>query len=310
MDNDVSAEKDARRRLAALPGFDAERAESAKLQRLPGLTNRVYQVTSGDERLCLRIPGKGTEALIDRRAEAANARAAAAAGVAPEIVHFADDGTMLTRFVSGALVTPQHLAEHEGALDRAAEALLTLHQSAAPFAGTFRTFETIDAYVAWLEAEGAPLRDDQRALLKDAEAVRDALAARPQALRPCHCDPTGRNLIDTGRRVWLIDWEYAAMNDPMWDLAYLSVESRLDLDSDHALLKTYLGRLPREAEAARLAVTKVACDLLGVTWALVQEAQGNSADDFAAYAVRGFGRAATLMGAADFGRLLALVRSG
>ena len=310
MDDDVRQEQEARRRLAALPGFTAERAASAALTPLPGLTNRVYKVTSGDERLCLRIPGKGTEAIIDRRAEAANARAAVAAGVAPEIVHFADDGTMLTRFVEGALVTPQHLGEQEGALARTAEALRNLHQSAAPFAGRFRSFETIKAYVALLEAKGAPLSDDRRAVLQEAEAVRDALSAQPAALRPCHCDPTGGNLIDTGERVWLIDWEYAAMNDPMWDLAYFSIESRHDADAESALLAAYLGRPPHEAEAARLIVTKAACDLLGATWALVQQAQGNRADDLAAYVVRGFGRAAALMSAANFERLLALVRRG
>ncbi len=65
-----------------------------------GLTNRVYRI--GD--VVLRLPGRGTEAYIDRANEAAAAQAAAAAGVSPEVIH-ADPatGVMLTRFITGAV---------------------------------------------------------------------------------------------------------------------------------------------------------------------------------------------------------------
>ena len=71
--------------------------------RLGGLTNRVYRVRAGGEALVLRIPGEGTEAYIDRAVEAVNARAAAAAGVSPEVLHVDPArGLMVTRYVEGA----------------------------------------------------------------------------------------------------------------------------------------------------------------------------------------------------------------
>ena len=74
--------------------------------------------------------------------------------------------------------------------------------------------------------------------------------------KPCHCDPSLANLIDTGERVWLVDWEYSGMNDPMWDLAYLSNEAALDPDRERALATAYFGREPGDAEIARIEVLK------------------------------------------------------
>ena len=81
--------------MAKVPGFEAY---SGPLQRLGGLTNRVYR--AGDH--CLRIPGKGTEEYIDRGHEKVAAQEAAKAGVSPEVMHFGTDGVMVSRFVEGA----------------------------------------------------------------------------------------------------------------------------------------------------------------------------------------------------------------
>ena len=62
----------------------------------------------------------------------------------------------------------------------------------------------------------------------DEAAMRAALARNPVPLVPCHCDPLCENFIDTGARMWVVDWEYSGMNDPMWDLGDLSVEGGFD----------------------------------------------------------------------------------
>ncbi len=69
-------------------------------------------------------------------------------------------------------------------------------------------------------------------VLHEAEAVRAALSARPLPLAPCHCDPLCENFLDTGTVMWIVDWEYSGMNDPMWDLGDLSVEGGFDADQD------------------------------------------------------------------------------
>ena len=108
---DADEESLARDRLAAIPGFDGHRASRARLTRLVGMTNRVYKVESEGERFCLRIPGGGgAAAKIDRRAEEVNARLAATAGVAPEVLYFDADGLMLTRFLDAEPASPRPTA--------------------------------------------------------------------------------------------------------------------------------------------------------------------------------------------------------
>ena len=146
----------ARRCLASLSLFPAEGVRAASITRLFGLTNEVFRVEIAGESLCLRIPGSGTAALIDRRREEANARAAARAGVAPEVLHFSADGVMLTRFIEGAPLSPQRFREDPNAIGRAARALADLHHKAERFAGIFDVFERIAFYRDLLDRQRLP----------------------------------------------------------------------------------------------------------------------------------------------------------
>ncbi len=304
MEKRVEQEADeARQKLAAIPGF-SEKAARARLTRLPGLTNRVYRVDLPERSFALRIPGEGTAAIIDRHREETNARAAAEAGVAPDVIHFGTDGVMLTRFVEGEPVTPTQITR-PGTLERVGESLRRLHDAEIVFAGRFDPFGTIDRYCRVLTARGVALSAGQRAILDQAGAVRAALDAEMPPLRSCHCDTTGRNLIDTGKRIWLVDWEYSGMNDPAWDLAYCSVQAALSPDSDDALLSSYFGLAPRKPEAARVAVMKAPVELMSALWALIQESSGNTVADFGTYAERTFVTAAERMRSAAFAAQIA-----
>ena len=300
----------ARRCLASLSLFPAEGVRAASITRLFGLTNEVFRVDIVGESLCLRIPGAGTAALIDRRREEANARAAARAGVAPEVLHFSADGVMLTRFIEGAPLSPERFRDDPRTIGRAARALADLHDKAEGFAGIFDVFERIAFYRDLLDRRGFSLTLEQRLLLDQAEAIRLALASHPARSAPCHCDPTGRNLLDSGDRIWLIDWEYSGMNDPMWDLAYLAIEGDFNSRQDQTLLLEYFGRLPKADEPARMAVFKVLCQLLSALWALVQCSGGNPIADFRRYADTTFKQATERMRSDDFGRNLSALAGG
>ena len=82
----------------------------------------------------------------------------------------------------------------------------------------------IDDYLKILKAKNASVPEGYPQALRAAEAVRRALNAHPLPLVACHCDPLCENFLDTGERMWIVDWEYSGMNDPMWDLGDLSVE--------------------------------------------------------------------------------------
>jgi thiamine kinase-like enzyme len=296
---------------AALARIPLLAGKSPTVERLGGLTNRVYRVTTAGGSYCLRLPGKGTEAYIDRAVEATNARAAAAAGVAPEVLLFAPDGLMLTRHLDGTVtLSPQLFRERPGAAARAGAAFRRLHESGQRFAFRFELFQMIDNYLRVLADLGAELPEGYHDVVAEAGAVREALAAHAWPLAPCHCDPLCENLLDTGERVWLVDWEYSGVNDPMWDLGDLSVEGGFDAEQDEALLRGYFGGEAKPADRGRVVIYKAMCDLLWTLWGLIQHANRNPAEDFWAYATGRFERCKALMASREFTRQLAAVRAG
>ena len=140
--------------------------------------------------------------------------------------------------------------------------------------------------------------------------MRAALDAHPAELAPCHCDPLCENFLDTGERMWIVDWEYSGMNDPLWDLGDLSVEGEFGPEEDEELLAAYFGGAPTAAQRGRVVAYKAMCDLLWTLWGLIQHANGNPADDFWAYAVNRFERCRRLMGSEMFNSHLEAVKAG
>ena len=276
-------------------------AADSPTTRLAGLTNVNHLVEHGGRRYVLRIPGAGTSEYIDRRAEEAAARSAAAAGVNAEVVFFdATDGLMVTAFVDGAATMTADRFRDLDAVARAGRAFRQLHTTAIPFATDFQLFGMIDEYKALLAGKGATLPDGYDELQSLADATRRALEASPRPLVPSHCDPLCENFLDTGERMYVIDYEYAGNNDPMWDLGDLSVEGGFDAEQDAALLRAYFDGEPPAHEVGRMVAYQAMCDLLWTLWGVIQHVNDNPADDFWAYATTRFERCRALLGRADY----------
>ena len=288
-----------------LPNIPALAGFSGPIDRLGGLTNRVYRL--GDH--VLRLPGAGTESYINRTFEAAAAHAAARAGVSPQVVHVDPaSGIMVTQLVDRATtMTPQGFRDRPGAVERAAAAFRTLHCSGETFPFRFELFAMIDDYLGLLATKDVALPAGYHAVVAEAGAVRTALTAAPAPLAPCHCDPLCENFLDTGDKMWIVDWEYAGMNDPMWDLGDLSVEAQFDDAQDAVLLFAYFNGPVPAAAHGRMVIYKAMCDLLWTLWGLIQLADANPADDFRSYADGRFARCKALMASAGFAQALAAI---
>src|SRR5690606_31934210 len=125
----------------------------------------------------LRIPGEGTSEYIDRKAEAVNARIAAEAGVSAEVLYFdAEDGVQVTRFIPAAATMNAERFKDLGAVARAARAFRLIHDCGKKFASEFELFKMMDEYLDLLQRKDAWVPDGYRAVQKEAEAVRAALA--------------------------------------------------------------------------------------------------------------------------------------
>ena len=297
--------------LRKAPEFQGVEAADS-ITRLGGLTNLVHRVDLGGKSVVVRIPGVGTEAYIDRAIESHNARAAALAGVSPDVVYAdVDSGLMITETVLNVeTMTPDLFKSRAGSPERAGAALAKLHNSGEVFQFRFELFEVIDDYLNVLSTKKVSFPEGYHDVVAAAEPVKRVLAQADLRLAPCHCDPLCENFLDDGEIMWIVDWEYSGMNDPLWDLGDLSVEAGMDAGQDMEMMAAYFGRLPTEAEQGRLVIYKAMCDLLWTLWGLIQLANENPVDDFWAYATGRFARCKALMQDVDFKHHVEAVRLG
>jgi thiamine kinase-like enzyme len=162
----------------------------------------------------------------------------------------------------------------------------------------------IDIYLGILRKLGASLPEDYYEVEQGTRVVRRALESSPMPLSPCHNDPWPANFLDAGGRLYIIDWEFSGMNDPMWDLGDLSVEAGFKPEQDQVMIEAYYGADAPLALYSRLALYKAMSDLLWALWGLIQHAMDNPRNDFLTYALGRLGRSKTRMSSTDFDRQL------
>ena len=301
--------------IAALrhaPGYEGV-PETSDIQRLGGLTNLVYRVAPpGKPAVIVRIPGAGTEDYINREVELHNAQVAARAGIsAPVIWGDPESGVMISECIENIVtMTPENFKTRKGAAGRAGVAFRRLHDAPEPFEFRFELFAMIDDYLGILSGKTVDLPEGYHKIVAAAQPIKALLEEKPAVLKPCHCDPLCENFLDDGRRMWIVDFEYSGMNDPLWDLGDLSVEAGFDATQDGEMMRAYFGAEPSLAQQGRMVIYKAMCDLLWTLWGLIQHADGNPAEDFWAYSVGRFERCKTLMNSPGFQGHLDAMRKG
>jgi len=253
-----------------------------------GITNLNYRVDVDGQAFVVRIPGQDSEHLgISRRCEYACNAAAHRVGVAPDVVAYLDDaGVLVTRFVRGRPLAEAEMHEPQ-TLARVAVVLRRYHEG-PEFPGVFSPFQTVRDYLATAAPRGAPLPDRFDWMLAQAGRLEAALGP-PAQPRSCHNDLLLANWLDDGKQLWIIDWEYAGMGDPFFDLGNFAVHLQLSDGEEETLLRTYVGQATRGA-VARLKLMKIISDLREAMWAMVQVTISSLDYDFVAYGRRHFDR--------------------
>jgi thiamine kinase-like enzyme len=251
-----------------------------------GITNRNYRVRFGATDYMVRLPGKDTALLgIDRAAEWIANQAAADLAIAPPVAAAGDD-YLVTRFIPCRPVSAGELAADPA---DAARALRAFHDRGPDLPTRFWVPELAEDYAAIVRARGGSLPAEYEHACRTAAAI---AAARPlSAAVPCHNDLLTANLIrDSGGRLLLVDWEYAGMGDPYFDLGNLAINNDFDDAADARLLSAYLGRPPDAGALASLWLMRAMSDVREATWGVVQGAISELDFDFGAYAEEHFAR--------------------
>jgi thiamine kinase-like enzyme len=256
-----------------------------------GITNRNFRVDASgtDERWVIRLAGNDTHLLgISREVEHAATVAAAGVGVGPEVTAFIrPEGYLVTRFIVGEPVSAEAVHRPE-TLRRVADSLRRIHDGPA-IPGLFVPLRIVEAYRALAIARGVSIPPEYDRATDAARRIERALLADPLEPRPCHNDLLNANFIDDGHRIRIIDWEYAGMGDPFFDLGNFSINHELEPEEDELLLTAYDGSIePRRL--ARLTLMRVVSDFREAMWGVLQQGVSTLDVDFVAYAAGSFDR--------------------
>src|SRR6186997_1647001 len=206
-----------------------------------GITNRNFRVDAAgtDQRWVIRLAGNDTHLLgISREVEHTATVMSAGVGVGPEVTAFIrPEGYLVTRFIEGSPVSDAAVHQPE-TLARVAASLRRIHDGPA-IPGLFVPLRIVEAYRALAMERGVPIPSEYELAAAVGRRIEGAFLADPIEMRPCHNDLLNANFIDDGTRIRIIDWEYAGMGDPFFDLGNFSINHELPPEADAVLLEAY-----------------------------------------------------------------------
>lgn len=239
-----------------------------------GQHNTVFRLETPAGKFVLRLGRRFPDFPEHYGEEVHNARQAAAAGIAPDVLHFdPQDGTMLVPWIDGATMDDTKFKDLE-AVRRAARTLKRLHGGAA-FRSSFDIFKRVDKLEHEASDAGDPAFSSLASVRRAVAGLKPVLQANPAPFAPCHNDPVPENYIDTGSSMILVDWQCSGQADPHWEVGALSAQCRFDDTQDKALIDTYFEDATHPG-AARMLLFKI---VVSHTWLLFNLARWQKDED-------------------------------
>ena len=263
----------------------SQEEEVLSVEQLGGMTNQNYLAKTTNKQYIVKFFGKGTEKLINRQDEKYNLELLKDLDL--DVKNYLFDieaGIKVNEYIESAITLDSTTIKTK--FDKIAPILQTIHASGKELRGEFAPFEEIKKYESLIE-EKIPYANYE-AVRKEVFSLEKRLADLGVDRKSCHIDLVPENFIESPQgRLYLIDWEYSSMNDPMWDLAALFLESEFTSQEEEAFLSRYESeQTPVSRE--KIAIYKILQDAIWSLWTVYKEEQGA---DFGDYGVSRYQRA-------------------
>ena len=232
-----------------------------------GMTNRSFLFSVDDRKYIMRIPGEGTELLINRAQEAEVFRTISGYDLCDDPVFIdPDNGYKITRFLEGARVCdPQNDDDITQCMDK----LRYFHSLELKVDHLFDIFAQIVFYEKLWNGIRSAYRDYEKTK-ENVLSLKAFIDTQPKSLCLTHIDAVPDNFLfyqtENGIQLQLTDWEYAGMQDPHVDLAMFAIYSYYDKKQVDRLLNIYFGTEPGRDIKAKIYCYIAACGLLWSNW--------------------------------------------
>ena len=263
----------------------SDEEEVLSVEQLGGMTNQNYLVKTTNKQYIVKFFGKGTEKLINRQNEKYNLELLKDLNLDVKNYLFdIESGIKVNEYIDSA--TTLDSTSIKTKFEKIAPILQTIHSSGKELRGEFAPFEEIKKYESLIE--GNILYANYEAVRKDVFSLEKRLADLGVDRKSCHIDLVPENFIESPQgRMYLIDWEYSSMNDPMWDLAALFLESEFTNQEEEDFL-TYYESDKTPVSREKIRIYKILQDTIWSLWTVYKEDQGA---DFGDYGVSRYQRA-------------------
>ena len=256
-----------------------------------GITNLNYRMRMGDGEFVIRVTNPAAGLLgIDRVAELIAVRAAAAIGVGAEVAAvLLEQGCLVCRFIAGRPIPPEELRTPPR-LREVGATLAQLHASGTVLPSAFNPFRVVENYARTAAARGALERPEFAAARRIAAEIEQSLQGGEHLPVMCHNDLLNANFLHDGKRIRIVDWEYAGMGDRYFDLGNFSINHECAQTDDFHLLAGYFGEPVTDRRIAIVRLMRIMSDFREAMWGVVQSVSSTIEFDYEAYASRHFAR--------------------
>ena len=269
-------------RIASLLSADEE---IQIVEQLGGMTNQNYLVKTTSNQYIVKFFGKGTDKLIDRQNEKYNLELLKDLKLDVENYLFdIEAGIKVNQYIENAETLDSTTIKTK--FEKIAPILQTIHASGKELKGEFAPFEEIKKYESLIQGEIS--YPNYEVVRKSVFSLKDQLEEIGMDKKSCHIDLVPENFIEgSDGHLYLIDWEYSSMNDPMWDLAALFLESEFTSAEEEDFLSHYESdKTPVSREKIR--IYKILQDIIWSLWTIYKEENGA---DFGDYGITRYNRA-------------------
>ena len=275
-------EKNIKEKLTSLLSTDED---ILSVEQLGGMTNQNYLVKTSSNQYIVKFFGKGTDKLINRQNEKFNLELLKDLKLDVENYLFdIEAGIKVNQYIENAETLDSTTIKTK--FEKIAPILQTIHASGKELKGEFAPFEEIKKYESLIQGEIS--YPNYEVVRKSVFSLKDQLEEIGMDKKSCHIDLVPENFIEgSDGHLYLIDWEYSSMNDPMWDLAALFLESEFTSEEEENFLSHYESdKTPVSRE--KIHIYKILQDIMWSLWTIYKEENGA---DFGDYGISRYNRA-------------------
>tara|TARA_B100000965_G_scaffold359318_1_gene339288 strand:+ start:566 stop:1432 length:867 start_codon:yes stop_codon:yes gene_type:complete len=246
-----------------------------------GITNENFLVTDDSQKLVVRLGEDILEHHVLRSNELIATKAAFEAGIGPEVI-YNEKGVLVIKYIESKTMSANDVSEN---IDAIIPLIKKIHYEIPKKlfgpAMIFWVFHVVRNYAKFLEDNNSPHKNILNKLI-DSNSILENISS-PHEIVFSHNDLLPANFLDDGSKIWLIDWEYAGFNSPLFDLGGIASNNNFSIQEENYLLEKYYNKKIEQNLLKQYKAMKCASLLRETMWSMVSEITSKIEFDYANY---------------------------